>query len=74
MHDMIPAADTFASAQGIAEQLDVLDAEQFLVANLHELGQFRSDRQRVTVESLVDQYNGIVEAQETDPSLRISRG
>ena len=74
MHDMIAAADTFASAQGIAEQLDVLDAEQFLVANLHELGQFRSDRQRVTVESLVDKYNDIVEAQETDPSLRISRG
>ena len=74
MHDMIAAADTFASAQGIAEQLDVLDAEQFLVANLHELGQFRTDRQRVTVESLVDKYNDIVEAQETDPSLRISRG
>lgn len=73
VHDMIPAADVFAAALGIADQLDVLDAEQFLVANLHELGGFRSDQRRVTIEALVDKYNEIVTAQETDPSLRISR-
>lgn len=73
VHDMIPAADVFATALGISDQLDVLDAEQFLVANLHELGGFRSDQRRVTIESLVDRYNEIVTAQETDPSLRISR-
>lgn len=73
MHDMLPAADAFATAQGIADKLDVLDAEQFLVANLHELGGFRSDQRRVTIETLVDKYNQIVSAQETDPSLRISR-
>jgi hypothetical protein len=72
VHDMLPAADAFATAQGIADQLDVLDAEQFLVANLHELGGFRSDQRRVTIETLVDRYNEIVTAQETDPSLRIS--
>lgn len=72
VHDMIPAADVFAAALGIADQLDVLDAEQFLVANLHELGGFRSDQRRVTIEALVDKYNEIVTAQETDPSLRIS--
>jgi hypothetical protein len=73
MHDMLPAADAFATAQGIADKLDVLDAEQFLVANLHELGGFRSDQRRVTIETLVDKYNEIVSSQETDPSLRISR-
>lgn len=73
MHDMLPAADAFATAQGIADKLDVLDAEQFLVANLHELGGFRSDQRRVTLEALVDKYNEIVASQETDPSLRISR-
>lgn len=73
VHDMIPAADVFATALGIADQLDVLDAEQFLVANLHELGGFRSDQRRVTIEALIDKYNEIVTAQETDPSLRISR-
>ncbi len=73
VHDMLPAADAFAAAQGIADRLDVLDAEQFLVANLHELGGFRSDQRRVTLETLVDKYNEIVSDHETDPSLRISR-
>lgn len=73
MHDMLPAADAFASAQGIADRLDVLDAEQFIVANLHELGSFKSAERRITVEALVDKYNQIVAAHETDPSLRISR-
>jgi hypothetical protein len=71
--EMLAAADAFAEEQGILEQLDILDAEQFLVANLYELGGFRSDRQRVTVEALIDKYNEIIELQETDPSLRISR-
>jgi hypothetical protein len=72
-HDMLPAADAFALHAGIADQLDVLDAEQFIVANLHELAGFRSDQRRVTVEALVDKYNAIVGANETDPSLTISR-
>lgn len=74
VHDMLPAADAFAGQAGIADQLDVLDAEQFIVANLHELGGFQGDQRRVTVEALVDRYNAIVEAHETDPSLKISRG
>lgn len=73
LHDMLPAADAFASARGIADKLDVLDAEQFIVANLHELGGFRSSERRVTVEALVDRYNAIVARHETDPSLRIAR-
>jgi len=73
LHDMLPAADAFASAQGIADKLDVLDAEQFIVANLHELGGFKSSERRVTVEALVDKYNEIINRHETDPSLKISR-
>ena len=69
---MLAAADAFAEAQGVSDQLDILDAEQFLVANLYELGGFRADRQRVTVESLIDKYNEIVELHETESSLRIS--
>jgi hypothetical protein len=70
---MMPAADVFATHAGIADQLDVLDAEQFIVANLHELGGFCGDKRRVTLEALVDKYNAIVEANETDPSFKISR-
>ncbi|MEC4723425.1 DUF4928 family protein [Noviherbaspirillum sp. CPCC 100848] len=73
MHNMLPAADAFAAAQGIADKVEVLDAEQFIVANLYELGGFRSSERRVKVESLVDKYNEIVAAHETDPSLRIAR-
>lgn len=73
MHDMLPAAEAFAAAQGIADKVEVLDAEQFIVANLHELGGFKSSERRVKVESLVDKYNEIVAATETDPSLRIAR-
>ncbi len=73
LHDMLPAADAFAEAAGIVDSIDVLDAEQFVVANLHEFGEFKSDRRRVSVEALVDKYNEIVDANETDPSLKISR-
>ena len=35
---MLPAADTFAQEIGTHDQVDVLDAGQFIVINLHELG------------------------------------
>ncbi len=73
LHDMLPAADVFAAEKGIGDKLEVLDAVQFIVANLHELGSFKASERRVKVESLVDKYNEIVSATETDPSLRISR-
>jgi hypothetical protein len=73
LNELLPAADAFAEAQGIVDRLDVLDAEQFIVGNLHEIGEFSSAKRRVTFEALVDRYNEIVEANETDPSLRISR-
>lgn len=71
--EMLPAADTFSREMGIHDQIDVLDAEQFIVSNLHELGAFKGDQRRVSVEALVDKYNEIVDANETDPSLKISR-
>lgn len=73
MQDMLPAADAFASAQGIADRVEVLDAVQFIVTNLHELGSFQTAERRIKVESLVDKYNEIVSQNETDPSLRIAR-
>jgi len=72
IHEMLPAADIFTANLGISEQVDVLDAEQFIVGNLHELAGFQSALRRVTVEALIEKYNAIVEATETDHSLRIS--
>jgi hypothetical protein len=73
-HDMVPIADFLAAEQGIQYSLDVLDAEQFIVANLHELGAFQGAKRRVSVEALVDRYNEIVVANEADPSLLITKG
>lgn len=70
-NDMIPAADAFAAVQQIADQIDVFDAEQFIVANLYELGGFEGASRRVTVDELVIKYNEIVSATETDTSLKI---
>lgn len=73
LRDTLVAADVFADARGIGDKVEVLDAEQFIVANLHELGGFKSIERRIKVESLVDRYNEIVAAKETDPSLRINK-
>lgn len=73
INDMLPAADVFAATLGIADKVDILDAEQFIVANLHELGGFLSDKRQLTITSLLEKYNAIVEANETDPSLQIVR-
>lgn len=74
VYAMLPIADFQATQLGIADKIDVLDAEQFIVANLHEFGSFKGDQRRVSVETLVDKYNEIIDANETDPSLKISKG
>jgi hypothetical protein len=71
---MLLSTDMQAEEIGIADRVDILDAEQFIVANLHEFGAFNGDRRRVSVEALIDKYNEIIDAHETDPSLKISRG
>lgn len=67
-------------AKGLAEnanlsgQIDIMDAEQFLAANLHELSLFKTSERRMTFEKLIEVYNRIVLENETDPSLRIEMG
>jgi hypothetical protein len=72
LNETLPAADVFAAAEGISDQVDILDAEQMIVSNLHELGHFASAERRVSISALVAKYNEIVEANETDPSLCIA--
>lgn len=59
---------------GLEGRVDVFEAEQFVATNVYELSRFSADERRVTVEQLLDQYNAIVSACETDPSLRITLG
>jgi hypothetical protein len=60
-----------AENAGIAERVDVFDVEQWLAADiLDRQGQSVSSRS-AALESLLERYNAIVSAVETDPSLRI---
>ncbi|MDO8332132.1 MAG: DUF4928 family protein [Fluviicoccus sp.] len=77
---ILTLANNVAVAKGLAANLDlenridIMDAEQFLAANLHELSLFRTAARRETLQKLVEVYNQIVEEHETDPSLRIDLG
>ncbi len=60
-----------ASQQGVADRVDVFTVEQLVAGNLYELGRFAPAGRENTAEQLVAKYNEIVEAHESDPSLRI---
>lgn len=56
---------------GLASRVDVLDAGQFLTANIYERSAFQSSGRKETLIALLTRYNEIVSKCETDPSLRI---
>lgn len=67
----VVVAEELAKDLGISERVEVIDFVQFIVANIHERSLFnRADRQ-VRFEQLIERYNAIIDAFETDPSLRI---
>lgn len=55
----------------LAGRVDVLDAAQFLTANVYERSLFRAATCKLTLNKLLEGYNAIVEKCETDPSLKI---
>lgn len=55
----------------LADRVDVLDAGQFLTANVYERSLFNSAECRVTLGKLLERYNEIVATCETDPTLRV---
>jgi len=64
-------AETMAEQEGIGDRVDVFDAEQFIATNLHEHGGFTVPGRQTSARQLVEKYNAVVAACETDPSLRI---
>ena len=64
-------ADDLSDAAGIALRVDILDIEQFLAANLHERSHFEAKGRHSRTTELVANYNRLIDAHETDPSLRI---
>ena len=71
VHHRTPVALGLAEQLGIADRVEIFDAEQFLASNLHELGRFESAGRRESAERLIARYNAIVERCETDPSLKV---
>jgi len=55
----------------LADRVDVLDAAQFLTANVCEHSLFKAAECKVTLGKLIERYNEIVDACETDPALVI---
>jgi hypothetical protein len=53
------------------DRVDVMDAGQFLTANIYEHSLFRVGQCQSTIQSILERYNQIVEECETDPVLKI---
>lgn len=53
------------------ERVDVIDATQFLTANIYERSFFKANECKSTLVSIFTRYNEIITACETDPVLRI---
>lgn len=70
----LTVATSHAEDEGIADRVEVFDVEQFLAGNIYELGRFGSDGRTQTARKIVARYNELVDALESDPSLRIAIG
>jgi hypothetical protein len=56
----------------LSDRVDVLDAAQFLTANVLERSLFKISDCKITLTKLLQRYNEIVGSCETDPTLRVS--
>jgi len=56
----------------LSDRVDVLDAGQFLTANVYERSLFKTAACKLTFSRLLGRYNEIVTSCETDPAFRIT--
>ncbi len=68
------AAESMAENFGIEGRVEIMDALQFLTCNLYEMSLFKADQRKITIDKLVVKYNDIINAHESDASLRIEIG
>ena len=69
--DGVGGARAHARQMEIDDRVDIIEFEQFIATNLFERSRFDRDARPVAVKDLIDSYNRIVGACETDPSLKI---
>lgn len=68
----ISVAEGLAENIGIEGRVEIMDALQFLAANLYEMSLFKVTERKNIVFRLMGKYNEIVAKHEADPSLRIA--
>jgi hypothetical protein len=54
-----------------ASRVDVLGIEQFVAANVHELGLFAAQTRATAIADIITRYNAIIDQYESNPSLKI---
>jgi hypothetical protein len=69
--DGVTGAAFLLKGANLQERVDVLDASQFLTANIYERGRFEAAKCKNSLTSLLNRYNDIVLKYERDPSLCI---
>jgi hypothetical protein len=74
LNRMIGAAEGLAEELNVEGRIEMMDALQFLAANLYEMSLFKASQRKITIEKLVQKYNEIVNEYESDASLRIEIG
>ncbi|NWF83325.1 MAG: DUF4928 family protein [Bryobacteraceae bacterium] len=72
--DSVPGAVCLLKRAKLEDRVDVLDAGQFLTANIYERSRFEAADCKGSLGSLLDRYNDIVKKVETDPGLHIRVG
>ena len=69
--DGIGGARALARQYAIDERIDIIEIEQFVATNVYEWSGFDRTRRPSAVREILQRYNEIVSACESDPSLRI---
>ena len=69
--EAVKPADFILKTCELNDRVDVLDAAQFLTANVYEHSLFKAAECKITLAALLSRYNDIIDECETDPSLRI---
>lgn len=72
LEDKVEYSKITADQRGLGERIDVFGIEQFVAANIYELGGFGREGRKTTISDLINRYNVIIESAETDHSMKIA--
>lgn len=68
----VGGARALAKNAEIEDRIDILEIEQFVATNVYEWSGFAANKRPVSINELINVYNAVIDACETDPSLRIA--